>query len=245
MRRDTDDDMRRRRAFLLRRNAWQRRERERFTRMMCALAVALAMAAVLMIAMTGAGDPKAELTESGIVSPSRMRGKLMQDDRKQRGGWQQQDASICLSSSEKGAGKKNGACAAALRWPLAQIEVISAFDGPDRPWLPGHRGVDLQADEGELIFAPAAGVISFAGTVAGKRVVSMRHGGQVSSFEPAVTALAVGASITKGESFATVSRGSDHCDDSCLHWGVRRGDNDYLDPESLAGRRRIALKPLE
>mgnify|MGYP002228165365 CR=1 FL=1 len=63
----------------------------------------------------------------------------------------------------------------------------------DQPWAPGHRGVDLVAEQGTVILSPQAGTVSFAGKVAGKDVVSVRHrGGVTSTFEPAVTESSVG-----------------------------------------------------
>ena len=134
-------------------------------------------------------------------------------------------------------------CRPLLLWPLAGADILERFDGPEEPWLPGHRGIDLSAGEGAAIRAPDDGTVSFAGDVAGKRVVSLRHGDYVSSFEPAATGLAVGSAVRRGQELGSVASGSDHCDGRCLHWGVRRGPDDYRDPESLASPRRIALKP--
>lgn len=138
----------------------------------------------------------------------------------------------------------DGKCRRTLSWPLRRVERLKAFDAPDRPWLPGHRGIDLAAAEHDELLAPADGVVSFAGTVAGKQVVSVRHDGLTLTFEPAVTDLPVGARTIRDEPFGEVGARSDHCDGACLHWGVRLGE-DYLDPETLAGPRRIALKPVE
>lgn len=137
-------------------------------------------------------------------------------------------------------------CRAGLLWPLAGARrVVRPFDGPAQPWLAGHRGIDLPAAAGEGIRAPADGVISYEGTVAGKNVVSIRHGATISSFEPASTTLSVGATVTAGTVFAQVeATGSDHCDHACLHWGVRRGKDDYLDPVEEATPRKTVLKPL-
>ncbi|WP_240542003.1 M23 family metallopeptidase [Bifidobacterium sp. CP2] len=136
-------------------------------------------------------------------------------------------------------------CVAAMTWPLDEARVARGFDGPEQPWMAGHRGVDLEAGAGERILSPADGVVSFAGDVAGKQVVSIRHDGLVSSFEPAVTDLGAGAAVTRGAPFAQVADRSDHCDGVCLHWGVRRGGERYIDPEGMTTPRRIALKPYD
>ena len=135
-------------------------------------------------------------------------------------------------------------CVAALEWPLRSVRVVEAFDGPARPWLSGHRGVDLAAVEGDELLAPADATVSFAGTVAGKQVVSLRHDALTLTFEPAVASRGVGARVRRGDAFAEVGERSDHCDGACVHWGVRRAD-DYLDPEPMTVKRRIALKSME
>lgn len=139
-------------------------------------------------------------------------------------------------------------CRASMSWPLDEGSsgptILKSFKAPPQPWLSGHRGVDLQvsADRLTTIRAPMDGVVSFAGTVAGKNVVSVRHGTRTSTFEPAQTDLAVGTSVSRGSAVARVEGHSDHCDATCLHWGVKTTDGSYLDPESLAATHRIVLK---
>jgi len=54
--------------------------------------------------------------------------------------------------------------AARFRWPLDGIPaVVRGFDPPPRPWLPGHRGVDLAAVPGAAVRSAGAGVVRFAG----------------------------------------------------------------------------------
>lgn len=135
-------------------------------------------------------------------------------------------------------------CQASMAWPVADVRVVDAFDPPPQPWNPGHRGVDLAVESGSGLFAPADGSIAFSGTVAGKSVVTIRHGRLTSTFEPAQTELSVGSRIERGERFATVAGKSDHCDGSCVHWGVKAGDEQYLDPAGQTATRRIVLKPV-
>ncbi|MFR9113888.1 MAG: M23 family metallopeptidase [Bifidobacterium bifidum] len=82
---------------------------------------------------------------------------------------------------------------------MGQPAVIADFDPPDRPWLSGHRGVDLQASDGDELYAPADGIISFAGSVGGKSVVSVNHGDLVSTFEPAHTEGVAGTAVRRGD----------------------------------------------
>ena len=55
--------------------------------------------------------------------------------------------------------------AAAWTWPTGGPVVRPFSLGPDAYAAGQHRGVDVQADVGEAVLAPAAGTISFAGTV--------------------------------------------------------------------------------
>ena len=135
-----------------------------------------------------------------------------------------------------------------MRWPLNGAQVVGKYDAPKQQWLPGHRGVDLLADPQEAIVAPADGVIAFSGNVGGKAVVTIRHGGDLSgltsTFEPAIAERDVGAHVTQGERFARVEGESDHCDERCLHWGIKSEGRQYTNPESKTRTVRIGLKGL-
>ncbi|TCD54879.1 M23 family metallopeptidase [Alloscardovia theropitheci] len=126
-----------------------------------------------------------------------------------------------------------------MSWPLENVRVIREFDPPGKPWLAGHRGVDLDAGEGTKLLAPADGKIFFAGKVAEKDVVVLMHAyGIRSTFEPATTRLEKGQKVARGQQFATRSSGkSDHCSNSCVHWGIKRISIQHSD--SRAARRRI------
>ena len=135
-------------------------------------------------------------------------------------------------------------CQALYSWPVRKPLVIKRFDRPPTPWAPGHRGVDLEAGKGHEILAPRDGIVSFVGMVAGKHVLSIRHdNGVTSTFEPAQTDLVIGTEVIRDQVVGRVEGESDHCAEQCLHWGLKRGANDYLDPESQTANRRIALKP--
>ncbi|BDR52997.1 hypothetical protein KIM372_09040 [Bombiscardovia nodaiensis] len=139
-------------------------------------------------------------------------------------------------------------CGPAWLWPLrgnagSAPKVTESFQNPAQPWMQGHRGVDLQAHTGQEIFAPAAGKVSFAGKVAGKDVVSFQVGRLTSTFEPAVATLAVGEQVESGQIIAHVGGGSDHCQDQCMHWGVKAGSKTYRNPLSQVHPHKIVLKP--
>lgn len=131
-------------------------------------------------------------------------------------------------------------------WPLVpEPSVEHRFDPPDQRWLPGHRGVDLAAGVGQVVRAPAAGEVTFAGLLAGRGVVVVAHrGGLRSTLEPVAAALPVGTTVESGAPIGVVTDEVGHCTPgTCLHWGVLRGRT-YLDPLSFIGRRPIILLPL-
>ena len=143
------------------------------------------------------------------------------------------------------------ACRRGWLWPLEPLpgdkavpQVMRPFDPPDHPWLSGHRGIDLAVQQGRRIRAPADGVITFTGSVAGKDVVSIRHGKLTSTYEPAKSSLPAGTRLQAGTVWGKVDGVSDHCDQDCLHWGLKDGHNHYLDPGAKVGRHLIRLKPL-
>ncbi|OFE16649.1 hypothetical protein BA895_03425 [Humibacillus sp. DSM 29435] len=141
---------------------------------------------------------------------------------------------------------RQGSPSAEWQWPLApQPEVERGFDPPDRPWLPGHRGVDLQATAGQPVLAPTSGQVTFSGPLAGRGVVVVTHpNGLRSTFEPVEAGLAVGQRVVPGQPVARVSSGAGHCAPArCLHWGVLRVRT-YLDPLSLLAHRPVVLLPL-
>jgi murein DD-endopeptidase MepM/ murein hydrolase activator NlpD len=139
-------------------------------------------------------------------------------------------------------------CSALMRWPVSNARITERFTAPEKAWLAGHRGVDLNVEKGEELLAPADGVIAFVGSVAGKSVVTIRHGtmhGELTStFEPATTDLSVGTTVESGHVFAHVEGSSDHCADVCLHWGLKGAGRDYVDPEGKVRLTAIMLKPV-
>jgi Peptidase family M23 len=132
-------------------------------------------------------------------------------------------------------------------WPVGSTastpSVIRPFAPPDRPWLAGHRGVDLEADVGTTVRSGGAGVVSFAGRLAGRGVVAVVHGDLRTTYEPVTAAVSVGQQVAAGDEIGHLeSRG--HCiRAACLHWGLLRGDT-YLDPLSLLSGGPVRLLPL-
>lgn len=130
-------------------------------------------------------------------------------------------------------------------WPLAPpVRVVRPFDPPPRPWLRGHRGVDLAAAPAAPVRSTAAGVVVYAGPVAGRGVVSVAHAdGLRTTYEPVRPVVAVGATVVAGQPLATLEPGHRGCPErACLHWGLRDGSH-YLDPLLLFGLARSRLLP--
>lgn len=133
-------------------------------------------------------------------------------------------------------------------WPLSpKPAVLRPFDPPAKPWLSGHRGVDLEAAFfGAPVSTPAAGTVSFVGVVVDRPVITIDHGdGLRSSFEPVESGLVKGAAVAAGGILGKILPG--HCGPTpCVHWGVRRGE-DYLNPLAFVMdlRPSILLPPLD
>ncbi|WP_030163600.1 MULTISPECIES: M23 family metallopeptidase [Actinomycetes] len=135
-------------------------------------------------------------------------------------------------------------------WPLIPTpQVLRTFEPPTQRWLPGHRGVDLAATSGATVYSAGDGVVHFAGPVAGKPVVSIRHpDGLLTTYEPVKSSVRAGMPVAHGSPIGVLEPGHEGCARPCLHWGARRGAGTsatYLDPLALLGVVRVRLKPLE
>jgi murein DD-endopeptidase MepM/ murein hydrolase activator NlpD len=131
------------------------------------------------------------------------------------------------------------------RWPVRPpIRVVSPFRAPPTPYAAGHRGIDVQVEPGSAVVAPADGVISFAGSVAGRGVVSIDHGaGVVSAIEPVDGLVGAGTAVAAGDAIGTVASGG-HCEARCVHFGVRV-HGEYVSPFLfLGGLPRAVLLPM-
>ncbi|QQS01071.1 MAG: M23 family metallopeptidase [Austwickia sp.] len=130
-------------------------------------------------------------------------------------------------------------------WPLTpRPAVVRAFDAPAQPWLPGHRGVDLRAAPGAAVRSPAAGVVAFRGMVTGRPVLSIDHAGGIrSTYEPVLSTLTQGTTVSAGQIIGTVEAGHDCPTPTCLHWGARRGET-YVDPLRLLDAAPPILLPM-
>ncbi|BBX17434.1 peptidase M23 [Mycolicibacterium duvalii] len=143
-----------------------------------------------------------------------------------------------------------GADGARLSWPLRpRPAVVRAFDAPSPNWQRGHRGVDLAGSPGQAVHAAAAGVVVYAGELAGRPVVSLAHpGGLRTSYEPVRPSVRAGQTVGAGAPLGALAAGHTGCAvAACLHWGAMWGPAaraDYVDPVGLLAGTRIRLKPV-
>lgn len=139
---------------------------------------------------------------------------------------------------------------ARLRWPLnPRPVVVRQFDAPSPNWQRGHRGVDLAASAGQPVYAAGQGSVVFAGTLAGRPLVSIAHpGGLRTTYEPVLAVVRAGQRVSEGTFLGKVVAGHSGCAaPACLHWGAMWGPAaraDYVDPLDLLSATPIRLKPV-
>jgi Peptidase family M23 len=126
----------------------------------------------------------------------------------------------------------------AWTWPV-QGPVLQPFVYDEaHPYASGqHRGIDIGADAaGESVVAPAAGTVSFAGSVPtnGESVtIETADGYSVTLTHLGSIAVAKGATVAEGQAVATIGpSGTPEFDRPYLHLGIRvtSDPNGYLDP---------------
>ncbi|MFI1173006.1 murein hydrolase activator EnvC family protein [Streptomyces melanogenes] len=143
-------------------------------------------------------------------------------------------------------------------WPVPGTPVVvRGWDPPATPYGPGHRGIDLAAPPGTEIRAVAAGRVTFAGPVGGRGVLTITLDGPGSpplrtTYEPVRALVGEGERVSAGQPVAVVEAAmepdadhhpSPHCAESCLHWGLKRGDV-YLNPLALVRGGHARLLPV-
>lgn len=138
-----------------------------------------------------------------------------------------------------------------LQWPLRPgIPVLTRdFDAPSPDWRRGHRGLDLAGATGQPVYSAGAGTVVFAGTLAGRPLVSVAHpGGLRTSYEPIEVSVRSGQPVDSGTVLGRLLPGHPACPvAACLHWGAMWGPAaraDYVDPAGLLATATIRLKPL-
>ncbi|MCY4727647.1 M23 family metallopeptidase [Nocardioides sp. STR2] len=134
-------------------------------------------------------------------------------------------------------------------WPLdPEPDVVRHFEPPPNPYAAGHRGVDLAGSPGQSVRAALSGTVGFAGSIGGKPVVTVLHGGRRTTYEPVVASVERGQAVAAGDVLGHLVVADSHCfPAACLHWGLVDGEGDartYLDPLSLVGGGPVRLLPL-
>lgn len=121
---------------------------------------------------------------------------------------------------------------AGWRWPVDPVRIVEPYRAPAHRYGPGHRGIDLAAPVGALVVSPAAGVIAFAGDVAGRPLLTIDHGdGLVTTLEPVSAGVPIGAVVRAGDAVGWAATGG-HTPADTLHFGVRE-DGEYINPMLL------------
>lgn len=115
-------------------------------------------------------------------------------------------------------------------WPTGDRVVERPWEAPDGDHGAGHRGIDVPAALGTPVVAVDDGNVAFAGSVAGRGVVTIDHGGGlVSTLDSVAPSVTKDQPVAQGDVVGTVAVG--HCPSSapCLHLGARVDDR-YVDP---------------
>ncbi|MCJ1712663.1 M23 family metallopeptidase [Curtobacterium sp. VKM Ac-2922] len=136
-------------------------------------------------------------------------------------------APSAATSAPLGAGARD---VAPWVWPTDSRVVERPWEAPDSDYGAGHRGIDVGAALGTPAVAVDDGVVTFAGSVAGRGVVTIDHGsGLVSTLDSVEPSVTKGDTVSQGDAVGAVAVG--HCPAvaPCLHLGARLDDR-YVDP---------------
>jgi hypothetical protein len=140
--------------------------------------------------------------------------------------------------------------ALAWTWP-ADGPVLRLFTLGDDPYAGGqHRGIDVAGPAGAPVRSPAAGVVSFAGTVpGGGRALTVRTSDGYSMTLVHLGAISVerDALVTEGEAVGTIGPTGDAEQlEPYVHLGVRitSDPHGYLDPLALLPARETVPVPV-
>lgn len=127
-----------------------------------------------------------------------------------------------------------------VHMPPVPGPVIDGYRPPPEPWLSGNRGLEYDTEPGEPVMASAAGVVTFAGAVAGSFHVTIAHDDRLRTTlafvaEPLV---AVGDRVRGGDVVAIAG--------DSVHF-TARVDGEYIDPILLFAPHRwvVRLIPTE
>ena len=149
---------------------------------------------------------------------------------------------LMVSSVPHAAGASRAGAGAPVWTRPVSGTVTRPFAAPLSRYGPGHRGADLAAPLGTPVVASGAGVVAFAGDVAGSLHVVVSHAGGLKtgySFLSRVDVVS-GAQVRPGERIGLAGgTGSEH-GAGALHFSLRVNDN-YVDPMVLFAPPDLAL----
>lgn len=118
--------------------------------------------------------------------------------------------------------------------PPVDGAVAERFEAPVRKWGSGHRGIDYAVAPGTAVRAAAAGIVTFAGSVAGTRAVTIDHGPFQTTYSSLSSVdVAIGQLVERGHWIGAAGEAHPGIGTG-LHLGVKNGD-EYLDPELFFG----------
>lgn len=120
-------------------------------------------------------------------------------------------------------------------WPVSgAFRIAEPFAAPAHAYGPGHRGIDLEPAGPAVLVAPQAGVVAYAGTIAGRGIVTIDHGdGWVTTLEPIASDAVAGLAVARGDAVGTIALGG-HSPSGTVHFGVRL-HGEYVNPLMLLG----------
>ena len=122
--------------------------------------------------------------------------------------------------------------------PPVDAPISDPFRPPSNPYGAGNRGLEYATARGTPVVVAADGTVTFAGVVAGKRWLTVRHADGVrTTYGPLEDlAVAAGDTVTRGETIGTAA--------GYLTFTARVGEA-YIDPTSLfeGGPPRVRLVP--
>jgi murein DD-endopeptidase MepM/ murein hydrolase activator NlpD len=133
----------------------------------------------------------------------------------------------------------NASRAGVWRAPVDSPQLVAEFRQPTSDWSAGHRGVDYLVSQEQLVFAPFEGLVTYAGVVVDRSIVTITHkNGLKSSVEPVCPTVDQGDRVNTGQVIGEVCRTgtyASHCGfDTCLHFSTR-SENGYLSPLAMIG----------
>jgi hypothetical protein len=147
-------------------------------------------------------------------------------------------ASFVMSAAPAAARRTEPSPGTVVYTPPVDASVQDPFRPPPTPYGSGNRGIEYATAEGTVVAAAADGTVTFAGVVAGRRWVTIRHSDGVrTTYGPLLDiAVAAGDQVSRGDAIGSSA--------GALLFTARIGDA-YIDPASLfgAGPPRVYLVP--